>query len=147
MINTICNKSYNKKEREAFWLALENAKRIRDEFDDYMDSLSDDEYTERKDDLISEYQKLDSEVRKAIVRCFAAQFHKCRNEWFASVIDGFAEGTTQITEKQYHAFAKYCCDEDADAWKTKQMYCRVGDFFITLTWKNSNRSITKENLL
>ena len=74
---------------------------------------------------------------------FALCFPECRNEWFIKFVSSFADGCTQISEKQYRVFAERC-EENEESWRSKTRYCRVGDRLIKLTCINRYRSVTIE---
>ena len=107
------------------------------EMDEATDIEDDDKYDARMEEInVTTKARFDEIYHTERALCFP----ESRNEWFKNFVASFADGTTRISEKQYYVFARYC-EEDDDTWRTYSKYCRVGDRFITLTWKNSNRSV------
>lgn len=143
-VNTVRN-HYNDAERakladeyfkaeQAWETALEKASDIEDD-DAYCTELDRIDHNE-------------GAIKSALwIKCFAAQFHKTRNEWFAGVVEQYADGEWHsISEKQYRCFTKYACDEDCDTWKNGQKYCRCGNKLITVIWKNAHRAIKVQEI-
>lgn len=107
-----------------------------------LDTIDDDGAWEA---AMNEVDRLIDESHKTWLKCFAAQFHKCKNEWFNAVIARYPTDTViPISEKQFYVFSQYASDTDSNAWRTKEQYCRCGEYLVTLKWKNSNRSIKKQ---
>ena len=146
MINTIECISYNVAERERLHTELEAAeaelKAYSREVDCILEKLAEtatDEEYDAKETELTYHEDVLREIRaKCWLRAFAAQFPKTRNEWFTGVIgklaeEGKADGEEHhITAKQYDCFSRYCRD-DKDTWRERKTYCRVGNYFVTLT--------------
>lgn len=140
MINTINNRVYNAEERWRLWEELEALQAARDAELDATDGIED--HTEWHEAGVDICERYDPLILKAMRRCFYAQFPKCRNEWFAKVVEGFKKGESiPISEKQFYAFKKYAGHEDCDTWRNYTTHCRVGNYGVSLTWRNANRSI------
>lgn len=130
-VNTISCASYNFNQRKNLEKILVSAEK---KFNMILDSALDDE---KDDELFNlELEQAKEEKFQAWLDCFAAQFHKCRNDWFLKVINNFERGKYhQISEKQFRCFSKYAFDKDDNFWKTGETYCRCGDALITLKQK------------
>ena len=63
-----------------------------------------------------------------------------KNEWFRKFVDSFEDGITNISEKQYNVFVRYC-EEDRDTWRTGERHCRIANRFITVTAINTRRNV------
>ena len=124
MVNTINNIAYNLAQREKLNAAYIAAKQA---LNAYLDSNEDDDAV-----FNATCDKLKQSCDFANLRCFAAQFPVCRNEWFTSVVEGMPEDA-KITPKQYDAFVRYVKAEDASSYRTNAKYCRVGQYLITIT--------------
>ena len=105
-----------------------------------LDIEDDDEWEARNDEINNTIMKRFWEIHKTE---FALCYPECRDEWFVSFVSSFADGCTQISEKQYRVFQRHCEDNE-ETWRTYERYCRVGDRLIRLKWINSNRSVTIE---
>lgn len=146
MINTIECLSYNMAEREKLYTEFESAevelKAYSREVDYILEKLAetatDEEYDAKEAELTFREDVLREIRAKCWLRAFAAQFPKTRNEWFTGVINKFieegkADGEAHhITAKQYDCFSRFCKD-DKDTWREHKTYCRVGNYFVTLT--------------
>ena len=112
--------------------------KLNRELEEAIDIENDDEYDAR-------LEEIDATTRARFNEIYATERAMCfpepRNEWFKNFVASFEDGLTYISEKQYNIFGRYC-EQDDDTWRTYSRYCRVGDRFITLTWKNANRSVT-----
>ena len=145
MIDTICDVEYNRKERSALYAEYKSLSDKHSKMLELSDNIdNDDEY----DEYFETIYAVSALKKVAYLKCFAAQFHKCRNSWFAKVVDELPEDGRykRISEKQYCIFKRYACDENRDNWRTGEAYCRVGDYLVTLVWHNSLRAIKKEAL-
>ncbi|MCM1270689.1 MAG: hypothetical protein NC247_08730 [Ruminococcus flavefaciens] len=143
MVNTIQNRNYNYKERSALYAEFSNWKKKTDEMLESASNIDDDaEY----ENAMIEVGKLFDLENKLYMKCFSAQFHKCRNAWFQKIVDELPDNGEYkyLTEKQYYAFKRYAYDEDENNWRDGKTYCRVGNYLITLVWHNSLRAIKKE---
>ena len=142
MINTIECVGYNLKERERLYDTFLVLKAQKTKLMDEIYSIDNDEEVEKREPEISE---MSERIINAYHACFAAQFHHCRNEWFAQVIDKLpTEDWQYVTEKQYYCFGKYVTDTDSNSWRDGKRYCRVGDYLVTLVWHNGLRAIKKQ---
>lgn len=111
--------------------------RYNEEAEDALNIEDDDAYDARMDEISETTMKRFWEIH---LTEFALCYPESRNEWFINFVNSFAEGSTQISEKQYRVFKRYCEDND-ETWRTYTCYCRVGNKLISLKWKNSNRSV------
>lgn len=142
MVDTIQNITYNYKERRALYEEYQKIELDCENLEKSLDAIDNDEEYELK--FMEWSKKLDFK-HNAWKKCFAAQFHRCRNKWFTSVVDELPDNEFKsISEKQYYAFLRYACDKDENNWRSYESYCRVGNYLITLIWKNSLRAIKKE---
>lgn len=144
MVNTIRCVSYNTKEREklyADYLAVQKeAETLRDEI---YAIENDDEFERREHETVEAGEK----VCMAYKKCFAAQFHRCKNGWFAKIVEELTENEYKpISERQHYCFSQYARDTDENNWRDGKSYCRVGDYLVTLVWHNSLRAIKKERI-
>lgn len=105
-----------------------------------IDIEDDDEWEARNDEIKNTIMKRFWEIYKTE---FALCYPESRNEWFANFVSSFADGCTQISEKQYRIFARYC-EENEETWRSHERYCRMEDRLIRLKWQNNNRSVTIE---
>ena len=140
-VDTIHN-AYNLKER----LLLDNElRKLETERDKALASIpNEEEYDEKFDEVSESYRKL---MSVQFLKCFAAQFPKCRNKWFLQVVKGIPLNKwKEISAEQYNAFLSYAGYKDDEHWKTHETYCRVANCFVTLKWKNGFRAIKVENL-
>lgn len=103
----------------------------------------DDEWERRNDEIVNTVMRQFWEIYRLE---FALRYPESRNEWFKKFVSSFPIGRTQISEKQYRIFAKYCENNEEDAWRTCEMYCRIGDKFITIKWENSHRTVTIQQI-
>lgn len=124
MVNTINNIAYNLAQREKLNAAYIASKQA---LNAYLDC--DEDNNEVYNNTCDALQKA---CDFAYLRCFAAQFPVCRNEWFLGVVEGMPE-ETKITVKQYDAFMRYVKTEDANSYKINAKYCRAGQYLITIT--------------
>jgi hypothetical protein len=112
-------------------------KKANQEMDEAIEIEDDDDYDARMEEINATTMARFNEI-------YATERALCypepRNDWFKNFVASFADGITCISEKQYNVFGRYC-ESDNDTWTTGSRYCRIGDRFITLTWKNSNRSV------
>lgn len=144
MINTTFNVSYNTKERETLYHAYCEIKNRLESIRDQMDGDITDEEWDRLD---REAESIAEQKVNAWYKCFAAQFRVVKNQWFAGVVEQFADGAFHgISEKQYYAFKRYAGQNDEETWKTGSTYCRCNGYFVTLTWKNACRGIKVESI-
>lgn len=144
MVNTIGNVSYNTKERDKLYAEYLTAKKESDAISKEILAIEDDAEYERR---LSEIDKANKKVLAAYKKCFAAQFHKCKNEWFSKVVNGLREKEYMvISKKQYECFIKFASDTDENGWRSGESYCRVGDYLVTLVWHNALRAIKKEQI-
>ena len=145
MIDTIRDETYNHKERSALYAEYKSLSDKHSKMLEFSDSIDDDD---EYDEYFETIYAVSALKKVAYLKCFAAQFHKCRNSWFAKVVDELPEDGRykRISEKQYCIFKRYAYDEDRDNWRTGESYCRVGNYLITLVWHNALRAIKKEVL-
>lgn len=117
--------------------AEELLKKAEEEKDAAMDIEDDDVYDQR-------IQEIDDTIMAEFWRIALEEFSLCyplvRNKWFTDVVEGFPVGTTRITEKQYHAFSRYCEGNDM-TWRTGEVYARTKGKFVTLCRKNCSITI------
>lgn len=144
MVNTIGYVSYNTKEREKLYrdyLAVQKeAEILRSKI---YSIENDNEFEKREYETVEACEK----VCMAYKKCFAAQFHHCKNSWFAKIIEELTENEYRpISERQYYCFIQYAHDIDENNWRDGKSYCRVGDYLVTLVWHNSLRAIKKERI-
>lgn len=144
MINTIGCASYNEKERKKLGAKLLSLQEKSQRLQDLACTIND------KDEL-SKIEREICEVNEMLLtacrKCFAAQFHRCNNTWFAKFVEKLVENDfVDISEEQYYCFCKYVCDTDESSVYRGTRYCRVGDYLVTLLWNNSQRAIKKENV-
>ena len=142
MINTIERISYNMTEREKLDAELKAAeaelKAFSAKVDDILAEIADEEYDAAEAELTAQEDILRDKRSKCWLRAFAAQFPKTRNEWFTDVVgklaeEGKADGEEHhITAKQYDCFSRFC-KNDKDTWRDQKTYCRVENYFVTLT--------------
>ena len=94
------------------------------------DSISDEEYERKSNELYEQYRK---ESDLIYWKAFALQFPK-RRGWFAETFApsfGLCE-SKRISAKQTDVFKKYCvCDEDT--WTTGKYHCRYDDKIVILS--------------
>lgn len=111
-----------------------------------LDKIEDDDAWEKLfEEIHTGKDSITERKRRQWIRCFAAQFPKTKNEWFANVINDFEpEKEHQITAKQFEAFHRYARKDDNESWRTGKSYCRCGDYLVTLKWKNACRTIKIE---
>lgn len=103
------------------------------------------------DDLYDErYDEIRNTTLKAFHEIAAAErllcFPEPRNQWFKTFVKSFADGITRLSAKQLDVFLQYC-EADPNTWRSEERYCHVGNRFITVCTKGSNRyvSITTVN--
>ena len=131
MVNTIGCVSYNTKERDKLCAEYLTVKKEADAISKEIFAIEDDAEYEKR---LCEVDKASEKAVAAHKKCFAAQFHKCKNAWFANVVDSLTDGENKwITKRQYQCFAAYACDRDDNSWRSGESYCRVGSCLVTLT--------------
>lgn len=145
MLNTIGCLWYNLKEREKTEREYQKAKAV---YDSHFDEVFD---IEDEAEHMVAYKELEREREMLALldmRRYAAQFHRCRNKWFAGVIDSFEKEVQKaISRKQYECFSRYAYDRDDYSSKNGCSYCRVGDYLVTLTrHRYSGYSMTVNHL-
>lgn len=144
MVDTIERVSYNTKERKKYYKDFLTVKKEAEALRTEIYAIEDDAEFERRE---SEILAAGEKICKAYNKCFAAQFHRCKNEWFAKIIEELNdEQYKSISEKQYYFFRQYASDTDKNNWRDGKSYCRVGDYLVTLVWHNSLRAIKKEKI-
>ena len=111
--------------------------KLNQEMDEAIDIEDDDAYDARVEEINATTKARFDEIY-ATERALC--YPESRNEWFMNFVASFADGITSISEKQYNVFSRYC-ERDNDTWRTGSTYCRIGDRFITLTWKNWCRCV------
>lgn len=120
-------------EKNNFELLLEEVSNIED----------DEEYNKR----LCEVEDAQNKSSLAYLKCFAAQFHKCKNEWFRKVVSDLPlDEYKRLTEKQYYVFSRYVYDTDNNSWRDNASYCRVDDYLITIASFGNSMFIKKESL-
>lgn len=102
------------------------------------ETLSNEEYNRRSDELYNEFCAAHSRKWK---EAFFLQF-PARKGWFADTfIASFGEcDNRRLSAKQTEVVAKYCVSDDA-TFKTGKTYCRAGDKMVTLLIPRYSRGI------
>ncbi len=134
MVDTIERICYNMAERTRLYAEYEDIRRKIESMNEYFDSVLDNVTDEEFDELTNKIYEMNELSKHAYLKCFAAQFPKCRNKWFCDIILGMqADGIThkRISRRQNECFSRYT-KGDKDNWKTNETYCRVGNMFVTL---------------
>lgn len=130
MVNTISNYTYNEKERKRLYAIYEAAHKRFEQLCEASVEIDDDAEYEA---ACVEIDKASVEAQKAYLACFAAQFHKCKNDWFCGIVKQYADdGERRITEKQFDAFRHYACDTDDEHWRSHRYYCRCEDYLVSI---------------
>ena len=129
MVNTISNYIYNEAERKRLYAIYEAANK---HFEDLCEKSVDIDDDAKYEAALVEVNKASEAAQSAWLACFAAQFHKCKNEWFAKIVEKYAAYDTNmpITEKQFNAFRRYACDTDDNHWRDNKYYCRCAGCLV-----------------
>lgn len=146
MVNTIDCVSYNYNERKRLYSEYLSAK---NNFEMLLEEVSNIDDDEEYNNSWCEVEDAQHKSYLAYYRCFAAQFHKCKNEWFRKVVSDLPLGQyKRLTEKQYSVFSKYVFDTDNNNWRDGASYCRVDDYLVTIVRSRfgNSTSIKKERL-
>jgi len=129
MLNTISNQVYNMEERVRLYALYETAHNAACALSEKAAEIDDD----------AEFEAAQKNVTLAFdashtawVRCFAAQFHNCKNEWFRGVVCGFSGEYSRISTRQYNAFRRYVTDTDDFFWKSNTYYCRCAGRLVSI---------------
>lgn len=133
MVDTIERISYNMEERERLYAEYEDIRHEIESTNEYFDSVVDTVTDEEFDELENKLYEMNELSKHAYLKCFAAQFPKCRNKWFCDIILGMpADGISRrISRRQNECFSRYT-KGDKHNWKTNETYCRVSNRFVTL---------------
>lgn len=93
------------------------------------DSLSEEEYKFMSATAEEEYHKKADQLNR---EAFYLQFPS-RRGWFAETfVPSFgACENRMLSAKQTEVFRRYCVD-DAETWRTGEMYCRAGGYMVKL---------------
>lgn len=136
MVNTIECRTYNVKERERLYSEYTAIERKAEEWSSYVDSIIDTATDDEWESAMSKWDELRELSNQAHLRCFAAQFSKCRNKWFHDVIFGMpADGISRrISRRQYECFSRYTKkDRRRVRGRLNYSYCRVDNKFVELS--------------
>jgi hypothetical protein len=156
LFNTVCNFRYNREKREQL---ADEYNTIQGEYQKFAD-LHDEEIENDKENerIYQKMQEAEKKLRIASLRCFAAQFPKTKNKWFADVIDEMYKNpvekyvdarnyyetndiTISLSRKQVLCFDKYTHD-DENYWRSSETYCNAGHYFIIIKhYKSGDGSI------
>jgi len=87
------------------------------------------------------YDKYDKVLIPLVIKEFYLRFPSIRNDWFKNFCSKFQDGTSKITENDFHIFERYCEEDPNNSYMTGVKYCRVSKRFITIEYVKNNTYI------